>query len=942
MKNIKFLPILFLLISQSIYGWEQRFYIDDNSTNTYKIIAYRYDLSAPLFGVNYMMIEGSEYDTVYTENIHSSPDGDYDFWLGFDYVKDTGDDTDPFIGEGLYEYRIYRNNELVFKFKIDLRHRNADPWWSPDIIFYYTYSTSTLFAKSGNTTKITYISSDEFIGCWTIHDESRNISKYENNVFVTNSANNQRNNSINTKLTSDIWGFPYDDYSINDEFTANEEINFWRGATYGLEASMVQYIRNDSIYKFRHWDNYNELDINSDLKILSETDEIKSLYFNTHPLTVHNYLEGSSGGSYNVTWTTPSPQIPQGTFQSLENFNAFDSLANDDKYQITINQTIPGQYGTNWEFQYWDDGSTSLTRGNIAVSEPTTLKAYYKALMHSSYQNTLANQNQKQVLKLDNNSIILAYQSNNKVWLEVQPSAGASWFDYFDAAESKLPSLAADFTPGNENNFYLAYQEVIDASTSKIKIRYFDGGGNNLHSYEVKTVTHSSNADLQPVIIKNNGDKVLVVWREDGYGNAGLNYKYIKHTPNTSWTVKQTGIINNTNNVSLDPCLAIERTSNNPNWNPIHLVWQQGLASINYIRINQKGELFNQSEYANISSGSGYSINYNPALTLELNQGNYYPQVSWIGNSSILQGYYGASTVKKVVKRGKNQNGIWGFFYNVGDDVVFQTSNYAGGDHITAWSEGTSNYTIKFIKNRLYSTTHSLGSTDKYLDLSNGTSLSNMYAYTMGISSQPYRFTKSSSIGSLISKETAVEISSGRQGVAYVDTAEFYFALGDIKCNGQQIDFVDIVDSNYTADLENVNYYMKSKPFAVDNNSSLIYSVYYGLTDSLYSTEILEEGSYVNFRVQLVDVGNNEVIGEYDNITYDRENLDKYANTAYTIDMSGIGERTVQIRLVVNDNLEGGYGVSNIFGDGMLFGKNTTPIEQNFQGSLEIKDYHLS
>jgi len=354
--------------------------------------------------------------------------------------------------------------------------------------FDYSYSNVTCFLGDYNT----MISTNNSNHCvWTeVVESGQQIIYYGRiDVFPEILFKNEMSLSIKTKLeindlVRDIYPFgskfgvyPYyfNKFSVVDDYYFDE-------------------VASDKYY-FRNWQQINLFSKNRNLWFDLTNgfeDEVSTFYGLTHPLTVHNYLEGGSGGNYDLTWTTPIPEREQGAFQSLQSFNAFDNTKNDDKYKVTVNQTIPGQYGTEWEFQYWDNGSTSLTRSNIAVSEPTTLKAYYKTLMHTSYQNTLANQNQKQVLKLDNNSIILAYQSNNKVWLEVQPSAGASWFDYFDAAESKSPSLAADFSPGNENNFYLAYQEVIDANTSKIMIRYFNGGGNNLHSYEVKTVTHAS------------------------------------------------------------------------------------------------------------------------------------------------------------------------------------------------------------------------------------------------------------------------------------------------------------------------------------------------------------------------------------------------------------------------------------------------------------------
>jgi|WetSurMetagenome_2_1015567.scaffolds.fasta_scaffold10722_5 hypothetical protein len=45
--------------SYLVYGYcgELRFFIDDNSTNNYRIIAHRISMNDPLFGQYYMMID---------------------------------------------------------------------------------------------------------------------------------------------------------------------------------------------------------------------------------------------------------------------------------------------------------------------------------------------------------------------------------------------------------------------------------------------------------------------------------------------------------------------------------------------------------------------------------------------------------------------------------------------------------------------------------------------------------------------------------------------------------------------------------------------------------------------------------------------------------------------------------------------------------------------
>jgi len=135
---------------------------------------------------------------------------------------------------------------------------------------------------------------------------------------------------------------------------------------------------------------------------------------------------------------------------------------------------------------------------------------------------------------------------------------------------------------------------------------------------------------------------------------------------------------------------------------------------------------------------------------------------------------------------------------------------------------------------------------------------------------------------------------------------------------------------------------LQTEPFDINNNSTVTYSVLYGLTDSTASAEILVAGDNVNFKVELIDAQTGNVIGAYDDITYTKNSLDNYDNIAYTINTEGIGSRTVKLRLVVNDNLNGGYGFSKIYGEETALGKFSNPVEQNYQGSMEVKQFALT
>jgi hypothetical protein len=136
-----------------------------------------------------------------------------------------------------------------------------------------------------------------------------------------------------------------------------------------------------------------------------------------------------------------------------------------------------------------------------------------------------------------------------------------------------------------------------------------------------------------------------------------------------------------------------------------------------------------------------------------------------------------------------------------------------------------------------------------------------------------------------------------------------------------------------------LNSYLESLPFEVDNNSQLAYSVKYGVVSE--EEQILEEGDFINYKVQLVDNVSGEVLGVYDNVTFDENNLEVYDNINYIIETDGIGSRTVKMRLVVDYNVEADPNLATIFCESNLLEKSGA-VTLNYNGAGEITTYDLS
>lgn len=419
MKLLNKLLILLIISVNCALGYqgELRLFIDDDSSSDYKIIASRYDLNSPLFGLNFMMIEGDDYNEVTSDSPLNITGSDFDIWLGFDYVRDQGSHIWPFIGEGIYGFVIKRNDVNVFRFKIDLLHYTG----SPDINFEYIHSIQKLTAYADSRREVIYnVQFDDMLYSWLILNEERDITAYENEVEITNLGNGKINPSLNIKLENADMGFPYINYSVGTEFNTSQHINVWRGAFYTLSVVQTLFTRNDTTFGFRHWDNYNVYSNPSTLKILSSTDKIRTIYFPTHPLIITNYLEGgSSTDDFGLSWQ----QNPDGnyTFDFGESFDAFIYNSNtQDEYSITALPITAQRYNTNWNFLNWDTGSTSTTIQNIKVPDDIppsgSFTANYKGHFTSAQSDAFTSNGQRKIVLDSQGKYHLVYPSYGKIW----------------------------------------------------------------------------------------------------------------------------------------------------------------------------------------------------------------------------------------------------------------------------------------------------------------------------------------------------------------------------------------------------------------------------------------------------------------------------------------------------------------------------------------------
>ena len=754
--------------------------------------------------------------------------------------------------------------------------------------------------------------------------------------------------------------------------------------------------------KFWHWssDKSDILNYNSFYFTNNDNSIIKSIYKDVYGgITIRNYLiDSQSYNWYSVEFKDPwlvdttdsrfyqspygyhslgimsapfiaesSPFNPSLNSQYKGVFLNQPTILGKPYYQISVDSTIiingkqhkiyPIDWDvTNAQIQY----PHKLTTGVVFKNDNAVVTANLKGSLLSNNSNAFANSEQHKVLTTQNGTMYLTYESMNSVWLEKSTDNGTTWqlmnSDKLNGASfsGKSPSLLLDSDAGSENNIYIVYEEY-DGLEDHINIAYFKDGSIAPEFNKTipnTTMLYNNGIDFQPVMAKTDYSKILVVYKLSSAvtSNPGLYYYLGGHNNNdipvpTDITWYGTPLqVGNTTNNSSNPSIAVKRVFPK---GPFHLTWQEGNTKINYYQLLEYSTgttwAITQSGYTVISSGSGYTNNEKPTITMY----NGKPQVSWIGTKTVSSGkgeIQTTTTYRQVVKRGIPQAGSWGIFYETGKNVINTSSNStADNNYVIAWVEEpiSGSYVDKLVKNISSNKVFSLlGTTAKYLQLGNGATTNNMYAATFNPTTLPYPFEQSADIGSKLQKGGI--IASGRQGVVYRDNAEFYFAIGDVYLGRDLVEFAEVVDTTYINDLVHLNSYLQTEAFEINNNSSITYSVLYGLTDSLKAVEMLRKNDMVNFKVELIDAQTGNVIGAYDDITYTKNNLDNYNNISYAINTEGAGNRTVKLRLAVNDNLNGGYGFSKIFGEGTALGKLSNPVVQNYQGTMEVKRFALT
>ncbi len=633
------------------------------------------------------------------------------------------------------------------------------------------------------------------------------------------------------------------------------------------------------------------------------------------------FPEGGSGGSYKINGITQTSIIGYV----------------DDYIQL---EAVPP---TGYLFYQWSDGNTENPRNYRITSTNVNMYSVYKGIQRSNNPNAYSTSSQRKFVRTDDGNLHSVYESMGKAWYELSTNNGTSWQIANNGqplsgnAESKLPAI--DY---RGNIVVIVWQEK-NGGAYNIEAAKFSSFGIKMYGATIfmdMDLPYSSNTN--PLVAYDGEGRILFMWKraEDniGYWPIGIVFSY-GALSSFGWNEYDFGVIPATNSNSINPTIVADK-----DYNLIpaeyHLAWEQPAGSytdLKYFELYRDG--YNKIKPRTPSpetpsSGAGFWTNRKPSIIVLV---DHTPRLVWIGYTP----WYGSRTVF----RAKQTNGLWSstiYSYSSYSTESVNINRTTDGNYVIGWSEvNGSAFSNKYVRSTTLSAIKNFGTTGKDIQINNGANFYSQYANSFQSVTAPYSFSISNSVGNIGKEQAGSLIASGREGVVYKEDAQFYFTLGDVIVNEQHIEFVDVPDTLNISSREILNGYLISNPFEVNDNSIFTYGVQYGITDSARGYEFLDDNDFINFKVELRDDATGELLGLFDDITFTKINLNQYNNISYQVNTQGIGNRTVRLKLVVNDNLDPGYSLTHIYADESVLPK-AGHSTVSYKGSLAVESYDLA
>ena len=596
-----------------------------------------------------------------------------------------------------------------------------------------------------------------------------------------------------------------------------------------------------------------------------------------------------------------------------------------------------------------DDFSASNPRA-ITPNDNMEYSALYKYPHYSNNDEGYSNTSARKVVKTvdpqyGTEKLWIVYESKGKVWLETSINDGVYWSAEIlnDGVDAKNPSITTAI-----NDVLIAYQYEDEdfAGASKIRIDQFNLAGGLIDTEYIEddlwglpAYSNDFNISIESSAAQQNEFSFLVMWEDPngiGYKNGIADFYNGMY-----WHSSFHSYLSGTSSSSGLPAVAVLKDAGYPK--VYHVAWQEG-AEIDYCTLTESYQgqeiVISKSATETPTRGSGYEINRYPSMMV---MDNGTPRLTWVGIKTeeigkIAKSNDGLYTERRAVLRGIIPGQGWGSFIKFDYHVTNVNINRSDDDaYVFSWVRSVAPKN-RFIQNSTWSITNLSTSGDE-LQLSSGATKSEMFAISHSTTTSPYAFTEDA-VGNHLIKTNNNTIAAGREGIVSKEGAQFFFTFADVMLDEERVEFVSEESDVAITSLEVLNGFLETKPFELASSGALTYSVQYGVVREDIAFDVLTDNDFVQFSVELIDNSTEEILGRFDDIVFTKNSMPEYSNIAYNVDPSGIGNKTVKLRLKVATNMEALLTAGSIFADEAILAKNNYK-NVTFKGTMEITDYVL-
>lgn len=414
------------------------------------------------------------------------------------------------------------------------------------------------------------------------------------------------------------------------------------------------------------------------------------------------------------------------------------------------NSQIQNFNGRDFKFIEWTGSNVNFTnKANLSTSvifssDNAVVSALYKGIHSTNNPSTFSNPNQRKIIRTQNGSLHMVYESMGYVWYERSSDNGATW-EILNGGkpvgEGSEPSLNGLFIDANLDE--IIYVAFVSKYPGLIEVIKLTNGLKDNKTFEIPYPDPLLPIASKPIINIYDIDRLFVVTEFEQIGLCYAAFYFHHETEDIILTELNNTLVPDgvlyAKNASVSRFVYRE---NNKNY--VDIAWEES-GKIMYQKIENIGDNFIFPSSATILSDiSGTTDNSKPIVNItEYSYQTSQPTISWIGMDN---------GVKKVISISKGENGSWNNVNKFGNNVDYLTTeenilNLQNGETpsdniLLAWKENNSpgiKY-AKGINNNFQNVkTISANVNEFHLNLTSN-DLQDVSAYFVNTASMPYSF----------------------------------------------------------------------------------------------------------------------------------------------------------------------------------------------------------